>query len=106
MSKRQQVSMCPQIKATFHGVQFLVGTFGGKVPVGCEQALGAATGRRSKQPMFAVHENLSGRRLLEVLIHEALHACFDRRMSEKDVKQTARDIARFLHRIGVEGPVE
>ncbi len=36
---------------------------------------------------------------LETLIHEALHACAWR-VSEKNVTVTAKDIARFLWRLG------
>jgi len=34
---------------------------------------------------------------LEILIHESLHACTDK-LSEKEVTETARNIAKFLWR--------
>ena len=50
-----------------------------------------------------VAENLRGEHWLEVHIHEALHACcWD--LSEDAVTETARDIARFLTRLGVKAP--
>ena len=46
-----------------------------------------------------INPDLVGERRLDVCIHEALHACHPY-MGEEDVAETARDIARFLYRMG------
>jgi len=53
----------------------------------------------AKQKFITIDRRLSGKRLLEVQIHEAMHACsWD--MDEVAVEQTARDIASWLWRDG------
>ena len=46
-----------------------------------------------------IDADLEGEELLEVLIHEQLHACFWN-IDEEDVSESARDIARNLTRLG------
>ncbi len=46
-------------------------------------------------------EGLSGRRLMETIIHESLHAAtVGQVMSEEWVEDVAKDITRFLRRFG------
>lgn len=55
----------------------------------------------SKNKSIVISKTLEGEELLEVLIHECLHAAtWD--SSEQMVFETARDIARILHRLGCE----
>lgn len=61
--------------------------------------LGATTGRRVKQPTIVVRAELRGKRRIEVLVHEAIHACFDR-MPERTVQRVGMDISTFLWRLG------
>ena len=44
-------------------------------------------------------DHLSGRMLLDTLIHESIHAC-DWNAPEKKVQRMATDISRFLWRVG------
>lgn len=46
-----------------------------------------------------ISAGLKGRRRLEVCVHEALHACHGG-LPEKEVDGIARDVARFLWRLG------
>lgn len=51
------------------------------------------------KPVLMVCVDIDSKRGLEALIHEALHAsCWAK--SEEIVSQTAKDIARFLRRLG------
>jgi hypothetical protein len=55
---------------------------------------------RPKNPTLWVDmENMSESKQLEILIHESLHAS-DWNKSEVMVTQTAKDISRFLWRLG------
>lgn len=55
---------------------------------------------RPKMPTLWVDlDNIGEKKQFEVLIHEALHAC-DFNKSEAMVAQTAKDISRFLWRLG------
>jgi len=56
----------------------------------------------SKRPALELYvrtDHLSGRILLNTLIHESIHAC-DWDAPEKKVQQMANDISRFLWRLG------
>ena len=54
-----------------------------------------APDRRSKK--IKINKQLSGRIKLEIIIHEALHACaWD--LDEEAVSETAKDISRLLWR--------
>ena len=56
----------------------------------------------SKNPALELYvrkDHLTPRMLLNVLIHEAIHAC-DWGASEKKVGRMATDISRFLWRLG------
>ena len=56
-----------------------------------------APDRRSKK--IKINKQLSGRIKLEIIIHEALHACaWD--LDEEAVSETAKDISRLLWREG------
>jgi hypothetical protein len=46
-----------------------------------------------------IHPALEGQRRLETCVHEALHACLPG-VCEQAVDGTARDVARFLWRLG------
>lgn len=46
-----------------------------------------------------VDSRLKGRRRLEVIVHECIHACLPQ-LSEDTVTETARDISRVLHTLG------
>lgn len=54
-----------------------------------------------KGPHLRVRWGLNSKRSLEVTIHEALHACYWD-LSEEAVTEGARDIAKFLTRLGYE----
>lgn len=60
---------------------------------------GECTSPHGHAPRILISERVQGRRKLEVLIHEALHACnFEK--CESVVERTAHDIAKFLWRWG------
>ena len=84
--------------ATFRGVEFRIDI--GRAPRGV-YIMGATTSRRSKQKRLFLDERLwwNRRKLFEVAIHEALHACFDAKLTEREVKAAGVDIARFVERI-------
>lgn len=52
-----------------------------------------------------VYNKLTGERLLEVIIHEFLHAA-DWSKDEEWVERVAADLARFLWRLGYRGPTD
>ena len=79
-------------KHTFNGLVFSFNT--GRLPPG---KLGATTGRRGRR-LMVVDDRLSGWQMVEVLIHEGLHACFDEKLSEREVLAAGRDITRLLRR--------
>lgn len=60
---------------------------------------GTCTGPDGYPPHITINHTLRGRRLLETLIHEGIHAS-DFEMDEKKVTRIARDLAKFLHRWG------
>lgn len=49
--------------------------------------------------LYVRTDHLSGRIMLNTLIHESIHAC-DWNASETKVQQMATDISRFLWRLG------
>ena len=51
------------------------------------------------RPTLTVYADLNSQEGLETVIHESLHACFWAKTEEK-VSQTAKDVARFLWRLG------
>ena len=53
----------------------------------------------SSNPYLGIFVDLKTRVGLETAIHEALHAC-NWSASEDKVESTARDLARFLYRLG------
>ena len=53
----------------------------------------------TKNPKLCIYTGLKSRKALETCIHESLHACCFAR-GEEIVNQTAKDIARFLWRLG------
>lgn len=55
--------------------------------------------RRSELELLIRTDKCSERNILDTTIHEALHAC-DWDKSEKKVERTAKDISRFLWRLG------
>lgn len=50
-------------------------------------------------PELYVDASLTGRKHLEIAVHESLHACFDA-ATEQQVDRCGKDIARFLWRLG------
>lgn len=65
--------------------------------------LAGTTSRRAKKPAIAFDARISDQRqAMEILIHEGLHACFDKKLTEKQVTQAAKDISRFLWKLGFE----
>lgn len=54
---------------------------------------------RSIRPSLVICRGLDTRAGLETAIHESMHAC-NYMKSEVAIKQTAKDIARFLWRLG------
>lgn len=86
------IDVFPFFKHKFFGLEFEVtcGLGGGKA--------GAASSRRQKKRYIGIHPMLEGYDLVEVLIHEALHACFDRKLSEKEVLRAGIDVAKFLYK--------
>lgn len=63
---------------------------------------GFAESRRAKKPVVAFKEEMQddNEHWVELLIHEALHACLEQ-LSEKQVNDTAIDIALFLRKMKV-----
>ena len=52
---------------------------------------------------IAIDPNVGGLGRLDVLVHEAMHACFPD-LDEDEVDEYSWDIARFLWRLGYRGP--
>lgn len=89
-----EVHPMPEIQtATFLGKSFRVGY--ARVPGKC----GGCTARNDKTPVVFIDDRLEGGQLLEVAIHEAIHACFDGKLKERKVLSAGKDIARFARRI-------
>lgn len=69
-----------------------------QIPPG-KEVEGLTSDPKSKKPCMWVTPN--SQRELEILIHEALHAClWD--LAEESVEETARDIAALLEKLGYE----
>lgn len=81
----------------FDGVLFFVGVSDALSKI---KALGLTTSRRARLPAIVFDPKLGGRQALETLIHESLHAIFDKKLSERQVENAGRDIAGFLWRLG------
>jgi hypothetical protein len=47
-----------------------------------------------------MHSQLTGRKRLEIELHEGLHASLGPTISEESVTQTARDLAKVLWSLG------
>lgn len=96
------------MKAKFRGVTFSVSKR--KMAPKFKKDLGYITDLRGKKPRIVFSKLLWDRtkiknrkhanRLLEILIHEPLHACFWD-MDEAAITEAAKDIARFLKQMGV-----
>jgi len=76
---------------TFNGVRFDV-DISGPVDGQCDNPKGG-------RPSLTICADLNTRRGLETAIHESIHACHFLK-SEESVERTARDVARFLWRLG------
>ena len=64
---------------------------------------GLCEGPGTPDKTISLDERMVGLGLLDLAIHEALHACvWD--LDEDAVTETAWDIARFLHRLGFRRP--
>lgn len=77
--------------ATFNGVKFDIDV--------CGPGDGECDSPFGGKPTIRIHADLKERKGLETAIHESLHACFWAKSEEK-VEQTAKDVARFLWRLG------
>lgn len=72
---------------------------GVKYDIDFGSCFGSCDEPRPKMPTLWVDlDNMDEKKQLEILIHEALHAC-DFNKSEAMVTQTAKDISRFLWRL-------
>lgn len=88
-------------KVTFCGVRYIFGwaCIGGDWTKGDR---GACVDRDAKETkLLAVAHFLKPNAKMDALIHEAIHACYGKKLSEKDTTQGARDIGRFLRSVGV-----
>jgi len=47
-----------------------------------------------------IHRGLSGKKRLQIEIHEGLHAALGPTISEESVTQAASDLAKILHSLG------
>ena len=91
---RVKLEHIPGVKtASFLGKRFqiLFGRVSGK--------LGGCNGRNEKKRVLFLDDRLSGKQLFDTALHEAIHACFDKRLNEKQVQHLTRDLSRFLYRI-------
>jgi hypothetical protein len=61
--------------------------------------LGGYCTPNGSNPEVFIGVNTKDNRFLEYAIHESLHACLPQ-LSEKDVEESAKDIAKFLKRLG------
>lgn len=61
--------------------------------------VGICEGPHIKNKRIIIDADVTGELLLEVLIHEQLHACFWN-IDEEDISQAANDIARNLTKLG------
>ena len=83
--------MKPVKSATFNGVKYEIDV--------CGPLDGLCNSPRGSDPSVRICVGLEDRKGLETVIHESLHACFWAKSEEK-VGQTAKDVARFLWRLG------
>jgi len=77
--------------ATFNGVKYEVDI--------CGPLDGLCNSPRGSSSIIRICTDLEKCKGLETAIHESLHACFWAKTEEK-VSQTAKDVARFLWRLG------
>ena len=82
--------------ATFNGVRYDIDLEG--MDASCEAPL-KKTRLKGRPSICLVHGIKKDEYTLECLIHEALHAC-KWGATEKKVENTAKDISRFLWRLG------
>ena len=83
------------MQITLRGKRYTV-EFPARVPGGVH---GLCDSPKLKGRKILIKRSLIGQRRLEVIIHEALHACmWD--IDEEAVDETAHDIARLLWRVG------
>lgn len=82
----------PPIKThTFNGVKY---------EISLEEECGSCQEPRPKLPIIYIPADVnSGKRLLYLCVHEALHAC-NFKASEDRVEHTSQDITNFLWRMG------
>ena len=64
-----------------------------------DELYGNCSAPMDKPRQIKINTNLAPEHTLEVLIHESLHAC-DWNAQEWFVEQTAKDIAKFLTKLG------
>lgn len=65
-----------------------------------ERVDGSCCPPTARNKEIRIRKTLRGERLLEVIIHEVLHACFWD-IDEDAIESAARDLARVLYRLGV-----
>jgi hypothetical protein len=91
-----KVKKKPLFTHTFRGVKF--GIYEG---LSEPFYAGATTERYLSKPSMVFDTRMDQKDGLEVLIHEALHACFNiSELSEEKIQEAARDIASFLEKCG------
>lgn len=85
--------MRPLKTHTFRGTTY-------EIDIGDEILYGRCEGRKNtKNPKMGIYIDLQSKIGLETCIHEALHACCFAK-TEEIVTSSAKDIARFLWRLG------
>ena len=64
------------------------------------QVLGLCDDPKEKERLISINKNQSKKEMLSTYIHEFYHS-INPRMSEQRIEELARDLGRFLWRIGV-----
>jgi len=90
-TKKRAAPQIPILRHRFNGLDFDVAFF--PFPDG---KLGGTSGRRARRRRMGIDSRLREWQLIEVLIHEGLHACFDKRLSEREVTRVGKDLASFI----------
>jgi len=92
-TKKRTEPQIPVLRHRFNGLDFDVAFF--PFPDG---KLGGTSGRRARRRRMGIDSRLREWQLIEVLIHEGLHACFDKRLSEREVLRVGEDLTSFIDR--------
>jgi hypothetical protein len=68
-------------------------------PVEIAGGWGFCQDRKDDAPILWVHEEPRGPQLIQITVHEAMHACLDDRFSEAEVDRVAKDVSAFVLRM-------